>query len=262
MHIVNVMVHYQQEGNGEPLILIPYLTADHACYAFQVPEYAKHFTCFSLDLPHGAYSVEQLADQVAAFMREAGIAKAHVSGLSLGGAVGLWLAAKYPDSVRSLSVHSGWPKTDPFVATLVRGWQIMANALGSVPEMVVLSILPLCLSPELQAAKPEYVETLANFVRSRPALSVDAFNQQSNAVIAHDVASQLGRITAPTLITFGALDSICSVRFAEPLRQGIAHSELVVFEGCAHAPLYEKVEEFNRRTVDFLRRHAEVPVPA
>jgi pimeloyl-ACP methyl ester carboxylesterase len=46
----NITMNYEQQGRGEPLILIPYLTADHACYAFQVAEYSKHFTCISLDL--------------------------------------------------------------------------------------------------------------------------------------------------------------------------------------------------------------------
>ena len=46
----NITMNYDQQGAGEPLILIPYLAADHACYAFQVAEYAKHFTCISLDL--------------------------------------------------------------------------------------------------------------------------------------------------------------------------------------------------------------------
>ena len=46
----NITMNYEQQGTGDPLILIPYLTADHACYAFQVAEYAKHFTCISLDL--------------------------------------------------------------------------------------------------------------------------------------------------------------------------------------------------------------------
>jgi hypothetical protein len=40
----NITITYDQQGAGEPLILIPYLTADHACYTFQVAEYAKHFT--------------------------------------------------------------------------------------------------------------------------------------------------------------------------------------------------------------------------
>jgi hypothetical protein len=44
----NISINYEQQGTGEPLILIPYLGADHACYAFQVAEYAKHFTCISL----------------------------------------------------------------------------------------------------------------------------------------------------------------------------------------------------------------------
>jgi hypothetical protein len=44
-----ITINYEQQGDGEPLILIPFLTADNACYAFQVADYAKHFTCFSLD---------------------------------------------------------------------------------------------------------------------------------------------------------------------------------------------------------------------
>ena len=46
----NITLNYDRQGTGEPLILIPYLAADHACYAFQVAEYAKHFTCLSVDL--------------------------------------------------------------------------------------------------------------------------------------------------------------------------------------------------------------------
>jgi pimeloyl-ACP methyl ester carboxylesterase len=78
--------------------------------------------------------------------------------------------------------------------------------------------------------------------------------RQSNAVIAHDVEAQLGRIKCPTLITFGRRDLVTSTRFAERMQRGIAGSELVVFEGCTHAPIYEKVEEFNRRTLEFLGR--------
>src|SRR6187397_3210790 len=133
----NITINYDRQGSGEPLILIPFLTADHACYAFQVPAYAKLFSCFSLDLrgtgetdkPEGAYSTELLADDVAAFMQAMGIQKAHVAGLSLGGAVGMWLAVKHPDKVASLSVHSGWTRTDNFLRTVVEGWQIMARAV-------------------------------------------------------------------------------------------------------------------------------------
>jgi pimeloyl-ACP methyl ester carboxylesterase len=260
----SITMNYDLQGAGEPLILIPYLAADNACYAFQAPDYANHFTCISPDLrgtgetdkPEGAYSTELFADDVAAFMQTLGIEKAHISGLSLGAATGLWLAAKYPDKVKSLSLHSGWVKTDPFLKSVVEGWQVTAKALGSVPEMVILSIFPWCFTPELFAARPDYIQSLANFVRGRPAQPLSAFLQQSNAVIAHDVEARLGRITAPTQITFGRHDLVTSTRFADRMKSDIRDSELLIFEECAHAPIYEKVEEFNQKTLAFLRRHA------
>jgi 3-oxoadipate enol-lactonase len=260
----NLTINYDQQGSGEPLILIPYLAADYACYAFQVAEYAKHFDCISLDLrgtgesdkPETPYTTEHLADDVAGFMRAMGIPRAHVSGLSLGAAIGMWLAAKYPNMVTSLSLHSGWPKTDAYLKAVVESLQVMATALQSVPEMIIRALFPWCFTPELYAAKPEYIQALADFVRSRPAQSVASFLLQSNAVITHDVESHLNKIVAPTLITFGRYDMATSTRFAEPMKRGIRNSEVLIFEGCSHAPLYENVEEFNAKTLSFLQRHA------
>jgi pimeloyl-ACP methyl ester carboxylesterase len=259
----NLTINYDQQGTGDPLILIPYLTADNACYAFQVAEYAKHFTCISLDprdagetdKPGGPYSTELLADDVAAFMEALGIQQAHVSGLSLGAATGMWLAAKYPERVRSLSLHSPWPKTDGFLRSVVEGWQVMARGSATVAEMIVLGIFPWCFTPELYTSKPDYIKSLGDFVRSRPAQPLEAFVRQSNAVIAHDVESRLNRITAPTQLTFGRRDLLTSTRFADRLRNAIRGSEVVIFEECAHAPIYERVDEFNQRTLAFLRQH-------
>ncbi|HLX28014.1 MAG TPA: alpha/beta hydrolase [Casimicrobiaceae bacterium] len=256
----SITLNYDRQGSGEPLVLIPYLAADHACYAFQVADYAKHFTCISLDprgtgesdKPAGTYTVEMFADDVAALMQAIGIDKAHVFGLSLGAATGMWLAAKYPERVKSLSLHSGWTASDAYVTTVVQGWQLMARALNSAAEMVIQGIFPWCFTPELYAQKPEYIESLAQFVRGRPAQPVDAFVRQSDAVIAHDARGQLERIAAPTQITFGRFDAITSTRFAAPLREGIRNSELHVFEDCSHAPIYENVAAFNETTLRFL----------
>ena len=256
-------IYYESQGSGEPLVLIPYLAADQACYAFQVADYANEFTCISVDLrgagltdkPEGTYTTELLADDVAAFMQAIGVERAHVSGLSLGAATGMWLAAKHQEKVKSLSLHSAWPKTDPFLTTCVEGWRVMAKGLDSVTEMVILGIFPWCFTPELYASRPEYIESLAEFVRGRPMPPVDAFLRQSEAVLTHDAESQLANITAPTQITFGRRDMVTSTRFADALKGQIKDSELVVFEDCAHAPIYEN-EEFNRTTLAFLRKHS------
>jgi pimeloyl-ACP methyl ester carboxylesterase len=264
VRVNSIEVYYEVQGDGEPLVLIPYLAADQACYAFQVADYAKRFTCYTVDLrgawlsgkPEGTYTTELFADDVAAFMGAAGITNAHVSGLSLGAATGMWLAAKHPSLVKSLSLHSGWTATDPYLRAVVQGWQTMAKALGNTTDMVIQGVFPWCFTPELYAAKPEYIDSLADFVRGRPMAPVDAFLRQSDAVLGHDVTGALNLIQAPTQITFGQYDMVTSVRFAGPLTEAIPGSELVVFEGCAHAPIYENVAEFNARTMDFLTRNS------
>ena len=260
----DIEVYYEVQGEGEPLVLIPYLAADQACYAFQVADYATRFTCYTVDLrgaglsgkPEGEYTTELFADDVAAFMQAVGISSAHVSGLSLGAATGMWLAAKYPSLVQSLSLHSAWTATDPYLKAVVQGWQSLAKGLDSTTDMVIQGIFPWCFTPELYAEKSEYIDSLADFVRSRPMPPVDAFLRQSSAVLGHDASGVLGRIQAPCQITFGERDAVTSTRFAGPLTGAIKGSELVVFEDCAHAPIYEKVAEFNEKTLDFLIRHS------
>ena len=81
-------INYDVQGDGEPLVLIPYLAADHACYAFQFPAYSDHFSCISVDLPGsgdsdkppGPYSTETYADQLSGFLGAIGIERAHVAG--------------------------------------------------------------------------------------------------------------------------------------------------------------------------------------
>jgi len=209
-----------------------------------------------------SYSIEDLADDIAALMVALNIPSAHITGLSLGAGTGLWLAAKYPDKVKSLSVHSGWTKTDLFLKTLVNGWQVSAKALNNVPEMAIQNIFPWCFTPELYTERPDYLQSLSDFVRSRPAQTVADFILQSNAVIDHDVEEQLINITAPTQITFGSNDMVTSTRFAFPMQERIRNTELLIFDRCAHAPNFERVDEFNQRTLEFLQRQQSLETAA
>ena len=120
-------INYDVQGEGEPLLLIPYLSADHACWAFQLPAYTEHFSCIAIDLPGtgesdkppGPYSTHGHADQVAAFLGAIGIERAHVAGMSFGAAVAIHLAARHPARVRSLSLHSGWHASDDYLKLVV-----------------------------------------------------------------------------------------------------------------------------------------------
>src|SRR6478672_9195522 len=139
-----LIINYDVQGEGEPLLLIPYTSADHACYAFQLPAYTEHFSCVAIDLPGsgesdnppGPYSTEGYADQVAAFLGAIGIERAHVAGMSLGAAVGIHLAARHPDRVRSLSLHSAWHATDDYLTIVVEQWRTLASSLPTVADVV------------------------------------------------------------------------------------------------------------------------------
>ena len=258
-------INYEVQGEGEPLLLIPSTSADHACYAFQLPAYTEHFRCIAVDLPGsgesdkpaGPYSTDGYADQLASFLGAIGIDRAHIAGMSLGAAVAIHLAGRHPARVRSLSLHSGWHATDNYLKIVLEQWRTLASALPTVADVVTQAIFPWCFTPEMYVDRPEFVDTLVDFVRGRPAQPVDAFVAQIDAVVAHDASAALREIDAPTLITFGARDLVCSTRFAEPLKSGIAGSELVVFDHLSHAGLHEDPETFNRATLDFLLRQRE-----
>src|ERR687884_195199 len=257
VEVDGLTINYDVQGEGEPLLLIPYTSADHACYAFQLPAYTERFSCIAVDLPGsgesdkppGPYSTEGYADQVAAFLGAIGLERAHVAGVSLGAAVAIHLTARHPARVRSLSLHSGWHATDAYLKVVVEQWRTLASSLPTVADVVIEGIFPWCFTPEMYVDRPEFVDTLVDFVRGRPAQPVDAFLAQTDAVIAHDASAALGDIDVPTLITHGARDLVCSTRFAAPLKSGIGGGELLGFDHLPHAGLHEDPETFNRPTL-------------
>ena len=163
--------NYEVQGEGEPLLLIPYLSADHACWAFQLPAYMEHFSCIAIDLPGsgesdkplGPYSTDGQADQVAGFLCAMGIERAHVAGVSFGAAVGIHLAGRHPHRVRSLSLHSGWHASDEYLKIVVEQWRTLASTLPTVADVVIQGIFPWCFTPEMYVERPESVAGLVEF---------------------------------------------------------------------------------------------------
>ena len=263
VQVDGLTINYDVQGDGDPLLLIPYLSADHACFAFQLPAYTEHFSCIAIDLPGsgesdkpaGPYSTESYADQVAAFLGAIGVEQAHVAGVSLGAAVGMHLAARHPEP-RALALvaqclgHQRSLSEDGRRAVAhARVDAADRRGRGHPGDLPARASRPRCTS-----SRPEFVDTLTDFVRSRPAQPIDAFLAQTEAAITHDAGPVLGEIGVPTLITVGAHDLVCSPRFAERLNRRIGGSELVVFEHLSHAGLHEDPETFNRATLDFLLR--------
>lgn len=258
-------MYYEVQGSGDPLVLIPFLSADNTCFAFQLPTYSEHFTCYSID-PRGAgntdkpddvYTTQLMADDIAEFIDNMQLGRPHVVGVSMGAGIALQLATRHPDKIKSLSLHGGWVKTDEHLSSLVNNWKIVANSLGNVLDAMATAVFPLCVSPELYNENPDYVNGLYEFMKSRPQQPVYAFHRQCDAVLSHDCLEGLEKIKAPTYVTYGDRDLITPPSIhGEILNNRINNSELEIFSGCLHSPILEKTETFNQKSLEFLQRHS------
>ena len=73
-----------------------------------------------------------------------------------------------PARVRSLSLHSAWATTDPFLRALLESWMALARGVPAVADAVILGIFPWCFTPEMYVERPDFIAGLEDFVRGRP----------------------------------------------------------------------------------------------
>jgi len=116
----DIEIHYQEKGFGAPLILIHGLNGDLTGWALVMPEFAKHYRTIALDLRgHGAsgkpdqpYSIKGFSEDLQEFLQQLQIPRAHILGLSLGGAIAQQFALDYPEKVRALILVSTFSYID------------------------------------------------------------------------------------------------------------------------------------------------------
>src|SRR5271167_3794172 len=103
-------IYWDEQGSGEPLLLIMGLSYPSYMWHRSRPVLAKHFHTIALDnrgvgqsdAPPGVYSISLMASDAIAVLNAAGIEAAHVFGVSLGGMIAQELALQHPWRVRSL----------------------------------------------------------------------------------------------------------------------------------------------------------------
>ena len=118
-------------GSGPALVLLHCLGVDHQFWDFAT-ELERDHTLVRYDLPgHGAtpvpdasYTIEDLSAQLRRLLREAGIRKADVAGISLGGLIAQHFAAANPEMVDRLVLIDTTPR---YVDEMRRMWGVRAK---------------------------------------------------------------------------------------------------------------------------------------
>ena len=250
-------IHYEIQGDGHPLILVsglngvarywqPQLAAFSARY--QVVTYDQRGTGAS-DHQQREFSVDQMARELVALMDALKIDRAHIVGLSTGGAIGQTLAIEQPERVARMALCSTWTHCDPWFRRLFEARRRMYELCG--PELHAM-FHPLFLYP------PDYVNAhdaeIAEEQRRAPtkSASVEASIGRINALLAFDRRAGLARIKAPTLVMACDNDYITPSYYSEEIARTIPGAKLVILRGGGHSFSKTRPEDFNRNVLDFL----------
>jgi len=253
--IADVEIYYEIHGQGDPLVLIHGLGSSSQDWQYQIEPFSRHYQVVAFDVrghgrsakPLGPYSIPLFAADAAALIRALGLAPAHVVGISMGGMIGLQLAADAPDLVRSLVVVNAGPEM--IVRTGRERWQVVQRQL--IVRLLGMRKMGEVLGGRL-FPKPEQGELRRLFAQRWAENDPRAYRAAMKALVGWSVAGRLESIACPVLVVAADQD-YTPVDSKAAYVQRLPLGEMVVIEDSRHATPVEHPGQFNQVVTDFLR---------
>jgi len=254
-----IRIHYEERGEGDPLLLIMGLGADGSKWEDHVRRFERHFRCILMDNRgvgltdklNGPYSTAAMAEDSAALLRALSIQRARVAGISMGGAIAQCLSLQHPDLVERLVIVSSWARCDAYAKTVFEHFAKTRAAL-SRSEFMQLLQLWIFTPAHYDAHLDDMLQGQADAAADPNPQPQHGFEAQCAACTNHDTFGRLGEIEVPTLITAGDADIFTPMGLAVQLHEQIRGSRLELFEGLGHAHHWEALDEFNETLASFL----------
>jgi 3-oxoadipate enol-lactonase len=196
------------------------------------------------DAPDGDYTMDQLGRDAVAVLDAAGIARASVVGVSMGGGTAQWLGAHAPERVEKLILAN---TAAAFGAPQL--WQDRLDAVrAGGTQAVVQGVIDRWFTPGFVAANPGEVARIKAMLLATPS---DGYAGCCAALRDTDLRPELAAIRAPTLVIAGLHDTATPVASSEALVAAIAGARLEVLDA-SHLSCVEKPDAFNALLAGFL----------
>ena len=256
-----IKIYYEEQGKGEPLILINGLAFPMDLWFFQIRELSKDFRVIALDnrgigrtdQPDEAYSIAMMAADAVGLLKALGIEKAHVAGLSMGGFISQEIALSYPEVVNRLvliATGMGGARSQELGKPF---WEKTAAAIyGKPPAEVYRTDLTMMSAPGFVEKHPDILEQ-AVALRMKHPQPLNAFLRQFAACNVFDNNNRAQNISQPTMIILGQDDPIFPIPLADDFRQKLPQAKMIIYENCGHAILLEKPDQLSRDIREFLK---------
>jgi pimeloyl-ACP methyl ester carboxylesterase len=204
------------------------------------------------DAPEGAYTVAQMADDVAAVLDAAGIARANVFGVSLGGFITQELALSHPARVRKIvlcSTSPGGPHAFPMPA---RGVDAFTRYQTLDREAGIRLMAENSLGEQGVRERPELIEEIYRY-RLERAPTLEAWQAQFAASRAFDAFERVPSIAAPTLVIHADADTVIDHRNGALLAERIPGARHLEIPGRGHLVMWQECDMIAPIVRDFLR---------
>jgi pimeloyl-ACP methyl ester carboxylesterase len=253
-------IHYEEQGEGEPLLCVMGLSADHLAWALQVPAWSERFRTIVFDnrdvgqsfQAEQDYEVSDMAADTLALADALELDSFHLLGMSLGGAVAQEVALAAPERVRTLTLVVTYPGAGNWGRERARLWG--PEVLRKSREEHVDYLIFYTTSEQFHD-NPEQVEFLRNVILSNPhPQTPEAFVRQLDAGGRHEARDRLGSLTMPVHVIGAEHDTLVPVWKSKELAELIPGAELTIMERAPHGVNIENAQDFNAIVLDFLAR--------
>ncbi|TWD48971.1 3-oxoadipate enol-lactonase [Agrobacterium vitis] len=241
-HNIHVALH--GSADDPALVLLHSLGTSHDVWQEQVRAFSRtHYViCPDFrghglsDLSRTPVTIEALADDIVALLRELGVDRFHLAGISIGGLVAQCVAGAVPDRVRTLTLF------DSNIVSLApqmwkdRAAKIRADGLASIAS----GVLARWITP--QALETPFGRGLATMLAR---MSSEGYAAGCDALAIADCRPHAARLTMPVSVAVGELDEATPPAAGKALADAIAGARFSIIPGAAHIPLFEQAAVVN-----------------
>jgi pimeloyl-ACP methyl ester carboxylesterase len=230
-------IYWDEQGTGAPLLLIMGLSYPSYMWHRSRPALAARYRTIAFDnrgvgqsdVPPGPYSMELMASDAAAALDAAGVERAHLFGVSMGGMIAQEFALQYPARVQSLILGctaSGGPHA---VRAEPAALEVLMRQ-GMSPDEAAIAIRPFIYAP----ATPQKLIDEDMAIRKKWYPTAEGRLAQWLGILSWEAYNRLSQITAPTLVIHGDSDRLVPPENGKLIAARIPGAKLVMLPGASH----------------------------
>jgi pimeloyl-ACP methyl ester carboxylesterase len=239
--------NYVEEGTGAPVIMLHGMFGKISNWEPVIQRVSRLFRAIAFELPYlelepKLCSVGVMTEFLANFIESNRLKNITLIGNSLGGHVALDYVINYRDGVDRLVLTGSSGLFERGYEYDVQRYPTKEYLARKIGEVFY----------DKRYVTDELVDEVHRLLQ--PRMNKLKIVKMSKSAKRYNLAGQLSMITCKTLLIWGKNDIITPPEVAYIFNSNIRHSKLVFINGCGHAPMMEKPDEFNNHLIDFLQQ--------